>query len=339
MPNTNKSKTDAKIWLQDGLMLFWEDPEKKIHMAAKILQDPDPMDPRADMDNVSTLALFHRRRKLGDDTGFDNGEDFWEDQIRRHINTDDILRLVRDGLLAHIRDVDGFDSDKALEDPMDVYGAGKKLLDAVYDAIKDGSVRLAIEITEKTDVLHVEPVYGYDHSGLVLSAGKNPVYPFTDRFDAGLAGWAVVTKSDAMQLQVRTDMPDGTVAYTPANDSNWRQAASQAISTEIHTWNQYESGDVYGYELYSLPGMDGPEAVEDGVRYGRNRRVSARVSEQESWTELDESCWGFFGDEFFESGIPESIGHGLPEALASGQYQTGKSEPQTVTVYQFVRDV
>lgn len=337
MPNTNKSNNN--IWLQDGLMLFWEDPEKKIPMAAKIMQDTDPMDPRADMDNISTLALFHKRRKLGDDTGFGSGEDFWEDQIRSHIGTDDILRLVRDGLLAHIQDVDGFGSDKALEDPMGVYGAGKKLLDAVYDAIKDGSIRLAVEIAEKTDALHVEPVYGYEHSGLALSAGKNPAYPFTDRFDAGLAGWAVVKKNDALQLQVRTEEPDGAVKYVPADDSNWRQAASQAIDAEIQMWNQYESGDVYGYELYSLPGMIGPEAIEDGVRFDRNKNVSARVSEQESWTELGESCWGFFGDELYGSGIPESIGHGLPEALASGQYQTGKSEARTVTLYQFVRDV
>lgn len=320
MQNTNSTKTDAKIWLQDGLMLFWEDPEKKIPMAAKIMQDPDPMDPRADMDNISTLALFHKRRKLGDDTGFSSGEDFWEDQIRSHIGAEDILRLVRDGLLTHIQDVDGFESDKALEDPMGVYGAGKKLLDAVYDAIKDGSIRLAVEITEKTDVLHVEPVYGYEHSGLALSAGKDPAYPFTDRFDAGLAGWAVVKKNDALQLQVRTEEPGGVVKYVPANDGNWRQAAAQAINAEIQMWNQYESGDVYGYELYSLPGMDGPEAIEDGVRFDRNKNVSARVSEQESWTELDESCWGFFGDELFGSGIPESICHGLPEALVSGKY-------------------
>jgi hypothetical protein len=90
---------------------------------------------------------------------------------------------------------------------------------------------------------YVFRVYAYIHSGVALSLGNN-TYPFTDRFDVSFSGFALVKRSEG--------------SYT-------QEQASKEAEGLVKTWNQYLSGDVYGYAVEDLNG----------------KKV--------------DSCWGFYG--------------------------------------------
>jgi hypothetical protein len=91
---------------------------------------------------------------------------------------------------------------------------------------------------------HVLPLFAYIHSGIALSLGRE--YPFDCPWDAGQIGVVCVGKR--------------------AGFSDIHKAADGLVET----WNQYLSGDAYGY------------AVEENGEH------------------LD-SCWGFYGLDFARS--------------------------------------
>lgn len=85
------------------------------------------------------------------------------------------------------------------------------------------------------------PVYAYIHSGVSLSLGRTS-YPFNDRWDVSFKGFALVKKQ-----------------------KGWTWKRDKAISVAqsiVNEWNDYLSGNVYGYNI----------------------------------EETGDSCWGFYGD-------------------------------------------
>ena len=103
------------------------------------------------------------------------------------------------------------------------------------------------------------PLYLYDHSGLSIKAGSfNGMLPQGHaQFDTMMVGWIYVTK-DGWERKGITE-----------------EQAEEILRAEIETYNDYLTGDVYGYIVYDTTG----EAVD--------------------------SCWGFFGN-------PDTIA--IPEA-------------------------
>lgn len=91
---------------------------------------------------------------------------------------------------------------------------------------------------------HVYPVYAYIHSGVSLSLSNN-TYPFSDKWDVSFAGFVLIRRA--------------TGSYTL--DQAFKQAKGL-----IETWNQYLSGQIYGYAVEDLSG------------------------------EETESCWGYYGE-------------------------------------------
>jgi hypothetical protein len=89
------------------------------------------------------------------------------------------------------------------------------------------------------------PVYAYIHSGVALSLGRSG-YPFNDRWDVSFKGFALVKRQKG---------------WTYTHDKAIK--VGQAIVDE---WNQYLSGEVYGFQVLDSEGDD-----------------------------ID-SCWGFYGD-------------------------------------------
>ena len=91
-------------------------------------------------------------------------------------------------------------------------------------------------------------VYAYIHGGVALSVGS---HNFPDaQWDVSTTGFALIKREKGM--------------YT-------REKALKAAKSLIETWNQYLSGDVYGYQIC--------EVDDDGEE-----------------NELD-SCWGFYGQD------------------------------------------
>lgn len=114
---------------------------------------------------------------------------------------------------------------------------------------------------------HLRPLYMYAHSGVSLSLG-NQGYPFNDPWDSGMVGFVLVKKRAGFRNIQKT-----AAGY-------------------VETWNQYLSGDVYGYVVKELCEDEdcGHEECEGECAYGQGSEFSCG-------TDID-SCWGFYGLEY-----------------------------------------
>lgn len=113
--------------------------------------------------------------------------------------------------------------------------------------------REIFEQTQRTkrmfyDGCHVFTLNAYIHSGVALSLAQDQ-YPFTDRWDVSTTGYVIVKKEKG--------------SFT-------RKQARRLAQGLVETWNEYLSGDVYGFTIESPTGE-----------------------------QLD-SCWGYYGDSGIE---------------------------------------
>jgi hypothetical protein len=101
------------------------------------------------------------------------------------------------------------------------------------------------------------PLYLYDHSGITMSTA-----PFYCHWDSSLVGYIYVTRARVLQEY-------GGRILTKKIKSK----VQEVLEAEVETYDQYLSGDVYGFTATS------PEGEEVG------------------------SCWGFYGDDHEASGL------------------------------------
>ena len=113
------------------------------------------------------------------------------------------------------------------------------------------------EYVKKTGSL-LFPLYMYDHGGIVLSM-DNCRYPFNDPWDAGQLGYILVDREKALKELGKKRMT-----------RKLKKRITEIISAEVDTYNQYLSGEIYGY-----------------------------VIEKEN--EQIDSCWGFYGIDSVEA--------------------------------------
>jgi hypothetical protein len=108
--------------------------------------------------------------------------------------------------------------------------------------------------------------YAYIHSGVALAVES---HSFPDaRWDVSSTGWWLIKREK------------GT----------WtRKAALKAAEELCETWNEYLSGDVYGYKIFET--KDGCDTEDD-----------------DSMDELD-SCWGFYGQEYCMTEAESLVNH------------------------------
>lgn len=111
---------------------------------------------------------------------------------------------------------------------------------------------------------HVFPLEAYIHSGVALAIGREGTFP--DRqWDVSQLGLVFVSKTEA-----RT-----------------KATARKAALGLIHTWNQYLSGDVYGY-----------------------------VIREEGDEEHIDSCWGHYGMEYAREQAQEALDYAWKARMA-----------------------
>jgi hypothetical protein len=111
-----------------------------------------------------------------------------------------------------------------------------------------------VEYAKRTNSL-IFPIYMYDHSGISLSL-SNSSYPYNDRWDSGQVGYVLVDRSKALR-------EFGKKKFS----TQLKKRVEQVIAAEIETYNQYLSGDVYGYSI-------------------------SKNGEEIS------SCWGYYGQDY-----------------------------------------
>ena len=102
----------------------------------------------------------------------------------------------------------------------------------------------------------VLPLYLYDHSGISMSTGSFVGRAHHAEWDSGQVGFIYATREDMQKWF-------GWKYITKAR----REAVEKYLDGEVESYDQYLRGEVYGYTI-----------------------------EDPTGDELDESCWGFFGD-------------------------------------------
>ncbi len=103
------------------------------------------------------------------------------------------------------------------------------------------------------------PLYIYDHGGITMNTTS-----FADPFDTSMVGFILMKRDDILEQY-------GWKRLTQIR----RERISEYLRDEVKTYDQYLTGDVWGYTIEPDPDQE-PGAGE---------------------LEMD-SCWGFYGDDY-----------------------------------------
>lgn len=153
-------------------------------------------------------------------------------------------------------------ADSYPESPREWYNLGTMYcLHRRYDLGDDHnlSVDEVQEIAESDDYISL-PIYMYDHSRISINTTG-----FSCPWDSGQLGIVAVSKE-----QVREEFKVNRISRKLVNQ------VYEILESEVEIYDQYLTGDVYGYEVIDLSG--------DSI----------------------DSCWGFFGYDHEKSGLLES---------------------------------
>ncbi len=147
----------------------------------------------------------------------------------------------------------------------------------------------------------VLPLWLYDHSGITMTSGppmtiagpwsrpSAPGYPFSDRWDAGIVGFYLATPT-----MIRANYQCKRIT------KDIREQATGLMEAEVKEYDQYLTGDVWGYQVVV------PETEEGGD-----------VGELET-----SSCWGMFG---YESALAEAKSQ-VDFTMRMKEYHHGKPD-------------
>jgi hypothetical protein len=211
------------------------------------------------------MICWHSRYNLGDKHDYSDPSEF---QRELACEADDDLEEELDRL-----DNDVWEAlyNRADENGCDDYDSRAEYanrfvrprIDKLLDAALEGHVILSL--------------YLYDHSGITMNTGG-----FGCRFDSGQVGWIICDKE------------------TIDRDFNGdRDLAEKCLLAEVMTYDQYLTGDVYGFIV--------EERDEDDEG-------------EEAWEEID-SCWGFYGSDVRENGMAGHLSDDLVELAADAEIE------------------
>ena len=124
-------------------------------------------------------------------------------------------------------------------------------------------------IWKDLDAAVVLPLYLYDHSGITMNTTG-----FSCPWDSGQVGFIYVTRDKIMEeygvKSIRQEL---------------KEKVEKMLVSEVETYDQYLTGDVYGFEIVKIVKCD----------HGHEHE------------EQEDSCWGFFGDDIKENGILDHV--------------------------------
>jgi hypothetical protein len=119
-----------------------------------------------------------------------------------------------------------------------------------YTSDDQGSWQELADRLVKDGAALILPLYLYDHSGITMSTGK-----FDCPWDSGQVGFIFVTKAKLLKEYGGKRITKKTIA-----------TATRVLEGEVKTYDDYLTGNVYGYRIEDPAGND------------------------------FDSCWGYFGD-------------------------------------------
>lgn len=323
-----KERRILKLYSND--VVRWEHDGKQYCL--HIRTDEFPENPR-EWHNVAIMACWHGRYNLGDEIAEKEPEDFWRRLVKENVPESEVYASAEAGRLHGIEICKNGDDAELIDiystylhDAKDGVGLRK---DLEYDKLrKEDVVECLIDIIEVKNCMtllepYAEwlPLWLYDHGGITISCGSR-TGQYADRWDSGAVGWIVMLKKTIMDevgteyvlddagemIRVEHKHPDAPSTWSyltkPLTDETWRKWAIEIMEAEVEIYDQYLTGDAYGFNLYSA------ELVEE--------------EKEPEWNE-EESCWGFFGSDMMENGIVDEVGNGFREMVETGNYEQGRA--------------
>ena len=144
------------------------------------------------------------------------------------------------------------------------------------------------------------PLYLYDHSGITMSTGS-----FSCPWDSGQVGFIYCPLKKALNEWGTKGQEhlgwDGPANFTLAPDGSkrtLREATTLYLTGEVEEYDQYLTGQVYGYVV----------EAEDGE---------------------EDSCWGFFGEIEYVRGEARSSAEWQNERMDKADAEAAKIELET----------
>lgn len=236
--------------------------------------DSDPINPREEYDQVGTMVCWHRNYKLGDEQPTKSGSEWLESLA---VDCDAKLEARLDRLV-----------DKYDKSPHNV-NYGSQAWRAHWDEFDQEKGKLIWAVLEKHYV--ILPLYLYDHSGITMSTGS-----FSCPWDSGQVGWIYCSREKALHEW-------GGKVFT----KKVREKAEAYLKSEVNTYDQYLTGEVYGCCIQLFENVAKEMCMEcggagcDACAYEGNV-TDAGNPEWEEYSGSDglsrEECWGYFGDEY-----------------------------------------
>ena len=139
------------------------------------------------------------------------------------------------------------------------------------------------------------PIYLYDHSGITINTCG-----FSCPWDSGQIGWIYVTHE-----KVKQEFGWKIVS------KKRREKIEKYLTGEVETYNQFLTGDVYGYTIE-------PKDTNKEIK-------------------CNGSCWGFYGCDYEKSGLLEYAKSDINYAIRQYKEQVIKNKKERVDINNFMK--
>lgn len=281
-------------YVSDNELLKWQTGD--MAYCLHVMHDDEPLSP-LESETIVKLAFFGRNNYLGNEKMPITIEptDYMVQLCRNHVKPVDAIAKIRQGLLKGIQADNEHDGLITLKDTSNNDVFEDVHAESVIDTLADNLTAVHCAILLE-DVVYMTPIWAYEHSGITIKTGPR-TYPYNDQWDSYYAGLGIMTKRDVI-----TNFPG-------IDSENWKDKAEACVASVVETYDAYLTGDVWGYQLYEL----------DMTEYTSKKHI------EPNWNET-ESIWGFIGSDIIKSGMAESVGEGLPDALKADRVTYGTAE-------------
>ena len=226
-----------------------------------IYYDDNPDDPRT-WGNAATFVCEHRKYTLGDKHDIDEAVDYLFSSYVSDQQVIDYFVKTRNAVLVPGEDGDYSDhfykyQTLCLGELRDHY------IDADSAMGEDGiagqmaeelGLSEKLQLIDKTGEVAMLPISMYEHSGISLWLGSKDGHP-DSRWDCSSIGFAYIEKATAEEEMPQRILSEG-------NNTDWKQWAYDIMEDEMKTYDQYVSGEVYGYMIED---EDGEEASDSNL--------------------------------------------------------------------------
>jgi hypothetical protein len=201
-------------------------------LTINIVFDDNPINPRTDCDNAGRMICWHGKYKLGDEHDYADPDALLADLVREADLPDAAIRKL---IGIALRDTYTKDDYRRNFRPYTREERRDQWTDFIADAIEQGcrDREEAWQALEDAGLV-VLPLYVYEHGGITMNTGG-----FSCPWDSGQVGYIYCAKATV--------------------DEEWggdRDKARKYLEGEVREYDQYLTGDIYGYRIEDDEGND-----------------------------------------------------------------------------------